>query len=190
MRCCLILDPLQKSVRLGSEEVPIYTSHRNSILFELLMQRGKMSEAEKVIEAIRLYYPPCVHKKVIENKNEAIERMLDFYTGGVRAAKGSSEKAVFDFEYDSDYIYAAFLSQYGLDLTECDLHWHKFKALFLGLEPTNKICEIMKIRSIEITNDMSDNERAYYRKLKGLYRLPDMRSRAQKELDFANSFFI
>lgn len=194
----LLLDPLQTSVILGVEEVPIFTSFRNSILFELLMSQRNISAKEKVIEAIRLYYPSEVHNIVIDHSEKAISSIIDFYAGGTgekqqnkESSDNRSSRAIFHFEHDAGYIYAAFLSQYGIDLTvEKDLHWHKFKALFHGLESRHKISEIMKIRATEITSEMSKEEQKYYREMKALYRLPDMRTEEEKECDFANALML
>lgn len=54
------------------------------------------------------------------------------------------EEIVLDYAIDADYIYAAFLSQYGIDLLDVkELHWHKFLALFKGLKDDEMICKIM-----------------------------------------------
>jgi len=45
----------------------------------------------------------------------------------------------------------------------------------------------MGYRSIEITNDMSDSEKKYYRKMKQIYALPDNRTQEEKERDFINA---
>lgn len=194
----LLLDPLQISVILGDEEVPIYTSFRHSILFELLMTESRYSAEEKVIETIRLYYPPEVHNIVIQHSGQAVNSILDFYSGKSSEDQRKKEqsdrrsnRAIFHFEHDAGYIYAAFLSQYQIDLTvEKDLHWHKFKALFHALESRHKISEIMRIRAIEITSEMSKEEKKYYREMKALYQLPDMRTEEEKECDFANALML
>jgi hypothetical protein len=62
---------------------------------------------------------------------------------------GKSSVNVLDYEIDSDYIYAAFLEQYGIDLVDVEqLHWHKFLALLRGLNGT-KLNEIMGYRCYE-----------------------------------------
>ena len=64
-----------------------------------------------------------------------------------RPVRGTRDNVrVLDFRTDSDYIYAAFLQQYGIDLLEVpELHWHKFLALFNGLKGT-KMDEIIGYR--------------------------------------------
>jgi hypothetical protein len=42
----------------------------------------------------------------------------------------------FDWKLDSEYIYAAFMQQYGINLMETDLHWHDFLALLNALTGT------------------------------------------------------
>ena len=43
---------------------------------------------------------------------------------------------VLDFAIDADYIYAAFMEQYGIDLLTARLHWYSFNALLHGLHDT------------------------------------------------------
>ena len=95
---------------------------------------------------------------------------------------------IYSFEHDAEYIYAAFLDQYGIDLQDIEhLHWWKFRALFKGLKEDTLISKIMGYRSIEITNNMSDSEKKYYRKMKQIYALPDNRTQEEKERAFTNA---
>ena len=63
---------------------------------------------------------------------------------------------IYSFEHDAPYIYAAFLEQYGIDLTqENNLHWWRFKAMFDSLSEKTQFVKIMGYRSMTITKDMS-----------------------------------
>lgn len=62
---------------------------------------------------------------------------------------GDSSGRILDYQIDADYIYAAFLEQYGIDLLETDMHWHKFRALLNGLNEKVKLREIMGYRCYE-----------------------------------------
>ena len=95
------------------------------------------------------------------------------------------EKQIFSYEHDADYIYAAFVQQYGIDLTECRLHWWKFKALFAGLTGNTKIREIMEIRATDVSHIKDQERRNHVLRLQNAYALPDMRSEEEKESDFA-----
>ena len=130
----------------------------------------------------------------VPDLKDAIAEILAFYRCGKpeeKQAKGSVEtttKRTYDFAYDADLIYAAFLEQYGLDLQAVPfLHWWRFRALFAGLSDKTEFMKVVGYRSVTITNDMSKGEKKRYQKLKALYALPDNRTEEEKEGDFARS---
>lgn len=182
----ILIDELPESVEIEGVEYEINTDFRISILFELLMQDPNIKDEEKIEKALELYFtkiPP------IEYISEIVDIIMDFYScgkdklisNGTTTSKGKS-KQIYSFETDADYIYAAFLDQYGIDLQDIEyLHWWKFKALFNALKEDNEIVKIMGYRSINITNDMSKHEKEFYKKMKELYKLPDNISKNDKE---------
>ncbi len=189
----ILIDLLPDHVEIDGKKYSINTDFRISILFELLMQDRTILDSEKIYMALDLYYPQIPH-----NLEQAVDKMLWFYRCGkddeddsVRngSPTGSGKASmIYSFEHDAEYIYSAFLDQYGIDLQDIEhLHWWKFRALFKGLKDDNLICKIMGYRSIEITNDMSDSEKKYYRKMKQIYALPDNRTQEEKERDFINA---
>lgn len=82
---------------------------------------------------------------------------------------GGGEQLIF-YDIDGDYIYAAFLQQYGIDLIDKELHWHKFLALMYGITDNTKLGSIMSYRAYtgEDVKDMA----AQYRKLKEAWLPP------------------
>ena len=189
----ILIDLLPDHVEIDGKKYSINTDFRISILFELLMQDRTILDSEKIYMALDLYYPQIPH-----NLEQAVDKMLWFYRCGKddeddsvkNGSPAGSGKAsmIYSFEHDAEYIYSAFLDQYGIDLQDIEhLHWWKFRALFKGLKEDNLICKIMGYRSIEITNDMSDSEKKYYRKMKQIYALPDNRTQEEKERDFINA---
>lgn len=92
---------------------------------------------------------------------------------------------VVDYEIDSEYIYAAFLSQYGIDLCDVEeLHWHKFLALFKGLKD-EKICDIMSYRCYEPNNEKKD----IYAELKYAWEIVRTTQEEQAEIEKFSSYF-
>ena len=79
---------------------------------------------------------------------------------------GTSSEPILDYMIDSEYIYASFYSEYGIDLISANLHWHQFKALLIGLPDDCKIKEIMAMRSYKKDNKKpekvaEENKRAW-----------------------------
>lgn len=175
------------------EGIKINTDYKISILFELLIQDKKVPKQLKLMKALEMYYPEF---NKIRNYEKAIENMMWFYKCGKEIEstnKGISSNSkynqIYSFEYDDKYIYSAFLQQYKIDLQETKyMHWWKFKALFDGLNEETEIVKIMGYRSVNLAQIKDTEKRNYYKKMKRLYAIPDMRSQEEKENEFARSF--
>lgn len=182
----MLIDLLPEHVELGGAEYPINTDFRASILFELMMDDESIPDDQKAIKAIKLYYPELPPASLL---GEAVDALLWFYRAGKeektvkRAVTADDEtasddsddriKRIYSFEYDDDYIYSAFLSQYGIDLQDIDyLHWWKFRAMFRALDEDCQFCKIMSYRSVKINNKMTKEQKAFYRHMKAVHALP------------------
>ena len=106
-----------------------------------------LSDQDKVSTAIDLLVrgkKPHTVQKQVELWQGIYEQFLK-----PKPIKGKSQPPSFDFEQDADYIYAAFMQTYGIDLINerGRLDWRRFISLFQGLPEDTKIREIMDIRS-------------------------------------------
>lgn len=98
-----------------------------------------------------------------------------------------NSEVLFDYEIDVDYIYSAFLSQYGIDLIEIEeLHWHKFLALFRGLKDDEIMCKIMAYRGYE----KADGKKDHALEMKEAWRIEYTTPEEQEELEKFSSLFI
>ena len=178
----ILVDLLPITVEIDNKKYEINSDFRTSILFELLMQDDSVGEEEKIFMALKLYYPI-----VPENIREAIEQMLWFYRCGKEIAsskgngKGKIANQIYSFEYDDDYIYAAFLDQYNIDLQDIEyLHWWKFKAMFKALKGDNEIVKIMGYRSMDLSKIKDREQKSYYKKMQELYQIPISKGEREK----------
>jgi len=111
-----------------------------------------------------------------------------FPTNIVPKSNESIGVRVLDYEIDADYIYSAFLQQYGIDLMDADMHWHKFKALLNGINTGTKLHDIMGYRSY--TGESIKNQDTLYKRLRDAWELPMLESEEEKELENTfNDFF-
>ena len=169
----ILIDLLPSSVKIDSTEYEINSDFRTSVLFSLLMEDDNLSEEEKVLQALNLYYPV-----VPDNSEKAIEQIKWFYSCGKldnpignKKARAISKK-VFDFEVDANYIYSAFMSQYNIDLQDIEeLHWWKFKALLEGLKEDNKLSKIIEYRSVDLSKIKDKEQRKFYKDMQKQYSL-------------------
>lgn len=185
----LLLDRPPTKIEVGGLFYEIDADFRTGIAFELLMLDEEFTETEKAARAMELYFP-----QIPDDEEEAMEKILWFYLCG-REETNQEEKEtepapkniVYSYEYDAGSIYAAFLSQYGMDLVEIPfLHWWKFKALFHALDENLEFMKIMRYRAVDITK-VPKEQKDFYRKMKQLYALPDNRTEEEKEQDFISS---
>ena len=104
--------------------------------------------------------------------------------------KEEKTKQIYSYEFDDEYIYSAFMSQYGIDLNNTKyLHWWKFKALMNSLNDNTLFVKIMGYRNIELSKIKDKSMKDFYKSMKKQYSLPDMRSEEEKEADFANELW-
>ena len=169
----ILIDLLPSSVKIDGTEYEINSDFRTSVLFSLLMEDDNLSEEEKVLQALNLYYPV-----VPNNLEKVIEQIKWFYSCGKldnpignKKVRASSKK-VFDFEVDANYIYSAFMSQYRIDLQVIEeLHWWKFKALLEGLKEDNKLSKIIEYRSVDLSKIKDKEQRKFYKDMQKQYSL-------------------
>ena len=180
----LLIDDLPDCVEIDGEIFYINVDFRIWIKIEQLFT-DDIPEGYKLPLALALAFPV-----IPNNKEEAAEVLLAFYSGGKNTEKKTSGKKskkkprkhrrIYSFEYDSEYIYAGFRQAYGIDLASEKMHWFQFKALFSSLPDECLISKIMGWRSIEITKDMPESTRKRYSELKETYRLPLSQTEEEK----------
>lgn len=176
----ILLDVLPEEVTVGGKPYFIDTDFRTFIIFEKIVLDPALEARQRVAELLELVYTD----EIPDDIEGAFNAALGIYRcGNDKPTRASSirkngdvelkPKQIYDYEKDAPYIYAAFFSQYGIDLNEIDyMHWWKFHALFSGLTSSTKIVEIMGYRATDLSKISDKNERARLAKLKRIYDLP------------------
>ena len=192
----ILLDALPTAVTVDGEEYTIDTNFRTGIQFEMLMGDNTLGKREKTYIALRLYYG----KNIPRNIEKAASAMVDFYRCGAEIREHGETTArsavgrrrmdkIYDFDVDAALFYAAFLTQYGIDLNEIDyLHWWKFMAMFEGLSRDHEIQRIMQIRGTDLASIENQKERQRMMKLQERYRI-DAGLTAEEKATIAGSVF-
>lgn len=176
----VIIDPLPDTVEVGGKEYPISSGFRTGMLFEQMFMDPKLSNREKVIGAFKLYFPESNLRELLINPEPFSEAIFDFYRCGKEKPKQDNRPnriqlqrtQVYCFEHDAPYILSSFWSDYQIDLSEVDLHWWKFKALFDGLSEESKMVKIMSYRITDLGQIKDKREKARIARLKAIYALP------------------
>jgi len=175
----ILTDKPDDFVVIENKKYPIHTDFRNWIKIDSVLADGNMSYIDKIVRI----FPLCF-KCLPENIGQALNAVTEFYYGKKRKGQNKKSKRVYDFEYDADFIYASFMSEYGIDLQNTDMHWHSFKALLNGLGSECIFSKVIAVRQIKLS-DVPEKQRRVYAKLKQIYALPGC---YENEEDIAECF--
>lgn len=170
----MIFNKLSTSIDVDGKSYPIKTDFREWIAFEKVIR--KQIDVEEKIPQIIMQIACIMDGNIPEDISQTITKLIDFYSCGEKPIKakssGESQGNTFDYEFDSGYLYSAFLSQYGIDLQDIEyLHWHKFRALFKALTEC-KLTEIIGYRAMKIDPKLPRSQKDFYNEMKRVYAIP------------------
>ena len=181
----ILTQKLPDYLLVRGKKCPIKTDFKTWLVFsELIGNSEELSAKIPQIFGLVFYELP-------PNLFDALTAMMEFYGKSKKDDNknaDSNAKKLFDFEYDAELIYSAFVQQYKIDLCDEDIHWWKFKALFEGLSEDTHFMKVMQYRGMDLSKIKDKEQKNFYKKMKRLYRLPDNRCEEEKETDFINSF--
>lgn len=148
-------------------------SDRGKLTVSLFLLTGDTCESLAEIDQVNLLMY-LVKEYVVRAKpvQEALSQL----------EKSEDEKQFYSLVEDADYIYAAFMQDYRMDLFEQrgKLHWQKFKALLSGLRDDTKFKQVLQIRMWKPDKNTSAEEKERMEELQRFYALEI----SQEELEF------
>lgn len=169
---------LPNVVKVNGRSYSIYTDFRVWMRFANDVSRMNASDQIDVSYLFKNEMPSWCNLQVLID--------FCFPKSELPRSRGTSSEILFDYNLDGDYIYAAFMSQYGIDLLDIKyLHWYKFLALFKGLKDDEVMCKIMAYRGYEKTDEKKDR----YLELKEAWRIEYTTPEEQAEIDKFNNMF-
>lgn len=172
----------------------INSDFRVSIQFEEILLDKNISQTDKIIKALQLYYPEL---DKISDLEQAVNDMIWFYQCGKEKRKTNKskkedkeEKQIYSYEFDSEYIATAFWEQYRIDIWDIEyMHWWKYKSLLDGLSDNTKFSKILEYRAVDLSKIKDSEMKKFYKSMKQVYALPDLRTTEEREADFASAFW-
>lgn len=133
----------------------------------------------QIIEQDKIYLRDFDHlyvDDVPEDKQAGVDALAEFFYEKKEVPRSFDEPGdrILDYDIDADYLYAGILQQYGVDLFEKELHWHKVRAMISGLHGT-MLNEIMSYRCAK------DSKNTELMRMKRIWALPEKVSEEEKE---------
>ncbi len=189
----ILQDALPVTIKIDGEEIPVQTDFRVMARVETLLRKTDFEDKKAVsatlLTSLKLFYINIPH-----NLSAAIDGLFWFYRCGAEPPKSTSkpagkQKHYYSFEEDGEYLYAAFLQQYGIDLYSEKLHWWRFRSLFSGLTDETEMVKIMQYRGTDTSKIKNKDERARIKKLQEQFALSEDRVRRFATLEERNEVF-
>lgn len=174
---------LPRSISIGGADYAINTDYRIMADFETKINNIGNSDSEAFIRIINETADLLFIEKPQIDLNELLNGILWYYRCGKEPPKNISgdKKRCYDYDEDSDYIFAAFMQIYGDDLISADMHWWEFCAKFMGLTDETEFVKIMQYRSTNISKIKNKDEKARIKRLQEHFAL-----KSQKQKKFAD----
>lgn len=182
---------LPTSINVFGREIEVYTDFKKWIEFELEYEKD-IESSQIIMSLLEL----VKDKEMIKSNNleEVVNQLLLFYNCGEKAndesgSQNKSSKIMYSFDKDQYMIYSDFIRFYDIDLSEANMHWWKFKKLFVELPLSSSVKEAMKFRTIKITSKMTVEQKNYYLKMKRLYSLEKDVPKTKKQAQIGSVLF-
>lgn len=181
----LLQNALPDSVMVDGRAYKIKTNYPEWIHFEQAMLDETLDDdtREAVINGLFIDEPPPF--------KDAVSALMWFYRCGKtrrqqkQGAGGVSKRnvKVFDYDFDADLLWAAYLGQYHRDINteRGTLHWWKFRAMFRGMNEGCKLVKVMEIRGCD-TSKLKGDARRNAEELQKIWALP-LPEGEQEEID-------
>ncbi|MBO5059982.1 MAG: hypothetical protein J6C82_03620 [Clostridia bacterium] len=188
----ILTDMMPDWVTIEGKSYPVRTDFRVWLEFDKVIHSAEIKAEDKAVILFRLCFDSKNCRFLPSSPHAAMSALSNFYMCG-HTEKSAENKSgnkcrVFSFEEDADYIYAAFLSQYGIDLVSIPyMHWYRFSALFKGIDDGSRLMKIISVRAADINSPANSGRQKYLRKMKELYALSDTRTEEEREYDMAEA---
>lgn len=168
---------------------PINSGFRIGIQVFQIMNDSELSEMEQFYKSCELLFDTDGTEQYpdIQTMQEGIQWFLSgWYTDNPVEDKKESRR---DMDYDVDQwrIFSAFLTQFGINLNEVDMHFWVFMGLLSTLEEC-AFTRIVDIRTKKIDPKMNLSDKEELRKVKERYALERVEEQMtpQEKADYDN----
>lgn len=180
--------PLTETVEIDGKEYSSNLAFDNILRLIDMLSDKRMTDINQINTGLKMLIGTDLPEYSLREKEDIFYQLFQEILGvnieesvpvdieGNPMPNVNKHKRVYDLKQDAEYIYAAFVSTYQIDLFEVQgkLHWKKFKALFEALFPNSTFREIVDIRVSDLpTGKGTEKQRRSLIKLKEIYKLKD-----------------
>lgn len=185
---------MDDEIRLSDEHTyKLHLGYRTVLKWYEMLEDEELTDLEKVERSFLLFVGdiPCISLDEQAKVVNAVQKMITERPYGnqeFKEGKPTAIKRFFSYTKDAEAIYASFIYDYGIDLTECPgMRWEKFQALFSNLSSDSPFMRIVQIRQRD-TLKLEGDELSNVLDAQQYYALDEKDTAKNVEADMQNVF--
>lgn len=173
--------------KVNGKKYPINTSFKVALRCFDVVEDDSISDTERALAIIYLLFG-FIPK---DHLDDFLAIATQYLQRGETTEQQSAKARDIDFNSDMGYIMSSFMSDYGINLIEIDMHFYQFIDLIQGLTEKSSLTRVRDIRNYNL-NEIKDSKfRAKMAEAQERLKLPEKISRDDQEaLDEFNALFL
>lgn len=160
----LLTHKLQESITIEDREIKIDTRTMIALQCLEIASDVDIPLVIRIYEIISLICPALEKEFIDKNLSSLYEEIASFLSGFEKqnTSNNRKNKQLLSYEQDHALIVSAFRQSYNLSLNEIqNMHWWEFSALLASAPQDTRLCEVIKIRGMEVSSkDSTETRRA------------------------------
>lgn len=168
-------------VKIENRKVKINTDFKIALRCIEISRDTYIGDYERALAIIYLLFGKISPEESLSEYLKMAIKFLSYDDGKSKGEKNNGE-ADMDLIFDEKFIFASFLSDYGIDLTKNDMHFWKYCDLISGLSEKCVLNRVREIRSCDL-NEYSGKYRDKLSAAKEELALPHIQTKEEREAE-------
>jgi len=149
-----------ETVNINGKEYEINADYRNILRIFAIIGDYDIDENIRIERLLEWFYNNSIPNETVTDLMTAFNTFVnppkeyepEEYEDGENET-GEHNERQFDYDFDADEIFASFISEYNIDLTEVQfLHWYKFKVLLHNLSSESAFKNKIELRFMDLSH--------------------------------------
>ncbi len=177
---------------IDSKLYKINTDFRYALACFKIIDDASISNVERALAVISVLFGKEDEEgnivNIPENLEVALKKAAIFLSCGKEKKNIKEVKKDMDFEYDSGYIRASFMSDYSIDLATSKMHFWQFCELISGLTEDSILNRVRDLRNTNLSDYKDSKTKQKLQDAMERVALPKEEDYDAEELEMINNF--
>lgn len=177
---------------IDGELYKINTDYRYALICFKIIDDSSISDTERAIAVVSVLFGREDKEGNIvgipENIEVALKKASFFLSCGKENKNIQDVKKDMDFDYDKEFIYASFISDYKIDLEKENMHFWKFCSLISGLTEDSILNRVRDLRNTNLSDYKDSKTKNKIQEAMQRVALPNEYDYDKEDIEAVNEF--